>query len=157
MQFEEFLSILDLLKTPAKYEAQIAELQARNDAIQSSIKQLGVVGDIAKAKAAAERLNDKALALVDQASVEAAKIVAGAQAAFDKRNAELKEKEIVADQAIANYNTIKNQQAARDNELRLQEKAVAATQESLAKIQAELAAKLVEVDARLDKLRQAMG
>ena len=52
MQFEEFLSILDLLKTPAKYEAQVAELQARNDAIQESIKQLGIVGDIAKAQAA---------------------------------------------------------------------------------------------------------
>ena len=157
MQFEEFLSILDLLKTPAKYEAQVAELQARNDAIQESIKQLGVVGDIAKAQAAVAKQADKAQAIVDKATKEAEAIVAGAQSAFDKRHAELKDKEVIADQAIANYNTIKNQQASRENELRVQEKTVNALQEVLAKQQAELAVKQAEVDARLDKLRQAMG
>ena len=157
MQFEEFLSILDLLKTPAKYEAQVAELQARNDAIQESIKQLGVVGDIAKAQAAVAKQADKAQAIVDKAIKEAEAIVAGAQSAFDKRHAELKDKEVIADQAIANYNTIKNQQASRENELRVQEKTVNALQEVLAKQQAELAVKQAEVDARLDKLRQAMG
>ena len=157
MQFEEFLSILDLLKTPAKYEAQVAELQARNDAIQESIKQLGVVGDIAKAQAAVAKQADKAQAIVDKAIKEAEAIVAGAQSAFDKRHAELKDKEVIADQAIANYNTIKNQQASRENELRVQEKTVNTLQEVLAKQQAELAVKQAEVDARLDKLRQAMG
>jgi len=157
MQFEEFLSILDMLKTPAKYEAQIAELQARNDSIQESIKQMGVVGDIAKAQAAIAKQTDKAQAVLDAATKEAAALVAGAQVAFDKRNAELKAKEVVADQAIANYNTIKNQQVSRENELRVQEKAVATVQEVLAKQQADLAVKQAEVDARLDKLRQAMG
>ena len=157
MQFEEFLSILDLLKTPAKYEAQVAELQARNDAIQESIKQLGIVGDIAKAQAAVAKQADKAQAVLDKANKDAEAIVAGAQSAFDKRNAELKDKEVIADQAIANYNTIKSQQTSRENELRVQEKTVNALQEVLAKQQAELAVKQTEVDARLDKLRQAMG
>lgn len=157
MQFEEFLSVLDLLKNPAKYEAQIADLQERDKAIQESIKQLGVVGDIAKAKDAAAKLQEKAQAAIDKATKEAESIVAGARSAYDKRNEELKAKEIIADQAIANYNTIKNQQAARENELRQQEKAVAALQEALAKQQAELAVKQAEVDERLTKLRQVMG
>lgn len=157
MQFEEFLSVLDLLKNPAKYEAQIADLQERDKAIQESIKQLGVVGDIAKAKDAAAKLQEKAQAAVDKATKEAESIVAGARSAYDKRNEELKAKEVIADQAIANYNTIKNQQAARENELRQQEKAVAALQEALAKQQAELAVKQAEVDERLTKLRQVMG
>jgi phage gp36-like protein len=157
MQFEEFLSVLDLLKNPAKYEAQVAELQARNDAIQESIKQLGVVGDVAKAKAAAEKLKDKAQAALDKASAEAEAILTTARSAYDKRHEELKAKEVVADQAIANYNTIKNQHAARENELRQQEKAAAALQEALAKQQADLAVKQAEVDERLTKLRQVMG
>lgn len=157
MQFEEFLSVLDLLKNPTKYEAQIADLQERDKVIQESIKQLGVVGDIAKAKDAAAKLQEKAQAAVDKATKEAESIVAGARSAYDKRNEELKAKEVIADQAIANYNTIKNQQAARENELRQQEKAVAALQEALAKQQAELTVKQAEVDERLTKLRQVMG
>ena len=157
MQFEEFLSVLALLKDPVKYEALVADLQARDTAIQESIKQLGVVGDIAKAKDAAAKLNDKAQATLDKASKEAEAILATARTAYDKRHEELKAKEVVADQAIANYNTIKSQQQARENELRQQEKAVAALQESLAKQQADLAVKQAEVDERLTKLRQVMG
>ena len=157
MQFDDFLKVLDLLKDPAKYEAQVKELEARNQAIQDSIAQLGVVGDVAKAKAKAEALANKAEALVASAQEQAAEIVANAQTAFDKRHAELKEREVVADQALADLRTIKSQTAARENELRAQEKQATALQEQLQKTRDELAAKQAEVDERLAKLRQVMG
>jgi chromosome segregation ATPase len=157
MQFDEFLSVIDLLKDTTKYEAKVAELQAREQAIQDAITQLGVVGDIAKAKEQAAKLSNQAQASVEKAAVEAAKIIYDAQTAYDKRHSELKSREVVADQAIANYNTIKSQLAGREDALRAQEKVVETLRDSLQKQLDEAAVKQVEVDARLEKLRQAMG
>ena len=157
MQFDEFLSVLDLLKDPVKYEAKIAELKAYDAAIQDSIKQLNLGKDISKTKAQADAALEKAGSLVDDASKKAEKILADAQSAFDKRHEELKAREVRADQAIADYNTIKNQQAFREDELRKGEKALAAAQAVLQKQQEELSAKQLEVDVRLAKLRDVMG
>ncbi len=157
MQFDEFLSVIDLLKDTTKYEAKVAELQAREQAIKDATDQLGVVGDIAKAKQQAIKLNDQAQASVEAAAVKATEILVGAQTAYDKRHSELKSREVVADQALANYNTIKSQLAAREDALRSQEKAVESLRDSLQKQLDDLAVKQVEVDARLEKLRQAMG
>jgi len=157
MQFDEFLSVIDLLKDTAKYEAKIKELKSREHAIKEATDQLGVVGDIAKAKQQASKLTEQAKTAIEAASVEAAKITRGAQTAFDKRHEELKAREVVADQALANYNTIKSQLASREDVLRAQEKMVEALRESLQKQQEELTTKQLEVDERLSKLRQVMG
>lgn len=157
MQFDDFLKVVDLLKDPAKYEAKVAELQARQDAIQASINELGIKGDIVKAQSKADALVAKADTILANATADARNIVSTAQTVFDKRHAELQVREAAADQAITDYNTIKNQQLFRENELRQKEKAVETLQATLAKQQAELADKQIEVDARLDKLRQVMG
>ena len=157
MQFDEFLKVLDLLKDPASYSAKVKELEDRNKAIQDSITQLGVVGDVAKAKAKAEALADKAEALVTNAQKQAEEIVSGSQRAFDKRHEEIKAREVVADQALSELRTIKSQTASRENELRVKEKEAAALQEQLQKTREELAIKQAELDERLTKLRQVMG
>ena len=157
MQFDDFLKVVDLLKDPAKYEAKVAELQSRNDAIQASIAELGIKGDIGKAQAKAEALVTKAEQTVADATVQAEVIVANARSAFDKRHTELKAREVVSDQALANYNTIKAQQAGREDALRTSEKAIDALRSTLETERASLAAKQLEVDERLAKLRQVMG
>jgi len=131
MQFDDFLKVVDLLKDPAQYEAKVAELQAREAAIQDAIKQLGVVGDVSKAKAKADALVVKADAIVADATAQAQTIITGAQAAFDKRHTELQAREVVADQAMADYNTMKNQFATRSNELSQGEKALNAARVQL--------------------------
>ena len=157
MQFDDFLKVVDLLKDPAQYEAKVAELQARQDSIQASIDEMGIKGDIVKAQSKADALVAKADTILANATADARTIIANAQTVFDKRHVELQVREAAADQAITDYNTIKNQQLFRENELRQKEKAVETLQATLAKQQAELADKQIEVDARLDKLRQVMG
>ena len=157
MQFEEFLSVIDLLKDTTKYEAKVKELTDRQQAIQESIATLGVVGDISKAKQKAEALVAKGEATVAAAKAEAEKILADAKTAYDKRYAEIQTREVIADQALTNYNTIKSQLASREDALRTQEKASQALHEALQAQQEELAIKQVELDARLEKLRQVMG
>lgn len=157
MNFDEFLKVLDLLKDPSKYEAKVAELQAREVAIQESIKSLGVVGDIAKAKKKAEALVAEAEAKVIKAQDEAEVIVTAAHNAYNTKLANLQAKEVVADQALANYNTIKEQTASREAALRASEKEIEKARAQLTKDQQELSAKQAEVDERLAKLRQVMG
>lgn len=157
MQFEEFLSVVDLIKNADKYSAKVAELQAREDAINESIKQLGEVKNLAKAKAAVALLQEQAQATVANANKEAMEILASAQTAYNDRHERLKSREVVADQALANYNTIKNQQAARENELRVKEKEVEALRSSLKAQEDTLRKAQAEVDERLAKLRQVMG
>lgn len=157
MQFDQFLDVLDLLKDTTKYEAKVNELKSREQAIQDAITTLGIVGDIDKARARADALVAKGEALVADANAQAAKILAGAQTAFDKRHQELQAREVVADQALANYNTIKAQLASREGALHAQEKVVEALRVQLEKQQTELSTKQQEVDERLVKLRQVMG
>jgi DNA repair exonuclease SbcCD ATPase subunit len=157
MQFDAFLSVIDLLKDTKKYEDKITELKAREQAIQDSITKLGVVGDIAKAKSKAESLLTSASDEVAKAKAEADKIVADARIVYEKRHSELQAREVVADQALANYNTIRNQLASREHELRTQEKAVEALRSVLEAQQAKLTASQLEVDERLAKLRGVMG
>jgi chromosome segregation ATPase len=157
MQFDEFLSVIDLLKDTTKYEAKVKELKAREQAIQDAITQLGIVGDVAKAQAKVKTLSDKAEVLVANAQAQAEDIISGAQNAFNKRHDELKAREVIADQALTNYNTIKSQLASREDTLRSQEKVVETLRESLQKQQDELSIKQLEVDERLSKLRQVMG
>lgn len=157
MQFDEFLSVIDLLKDTKKYEAKVAELKAREQAIQDSITQLNVVGDINKAQTKANAAVLKAEETLSAASKQADQIIAAAQVVFDKRHAELKEREMVAEQAITDYNAIKSQLASREEVFRSKEKAVEALREILQKQQDEFTVKQAEVDERLTKLRQVMG
>jgi hypothetical protein len=157
MQFDDFLKVVDLLKDPAQYEAKVAELQAREDAINAAIKQMGLGDDVFKAKAKADALVAKAEQAVSNATAQAQTIIIGAQAAFDKRHTELQAREVVADQALADYNTIKNQLVFRSNELSQGEKTLNAARVQLQADLADLASKQQEVDARLAKLREAMG
>ncbi len=157
MQFDEFMDVLNLIKNPAKYEALVNELLARNKAIQDSITQLGVVGDIAKARRQVESNLAMSQASIVSAQKQATEIIAGAEVAYTARHEELKAREVVSDQALANYNTIKSQITARENELRTAEKQLTAAQVQLGKDRDELAIKQAEVDMRLEKLRQVMG
>lgn len=157
MQFDDFLKVIDLLKNPDSYKAQVDELTTRNQAIQDSIAQLNIGSDIAQARAAAQALNDQAQVMVAQATAQAADIIVGAQRAFDVKYAEIAVRELSADQALANYNSIKTQWTARDNDLRVAEKALATGQAQLQQDQSDLRIKQAEVDDRLSKLRQVMG
>ena len=157
MQFDDFLKVVDLIKDPAQYEAKLAELQARNDAIQASIAELGIKGDIAKAQAKADALVAKADLILANATADARNIISTAQTVFDKRHEELQAREVIADQALADYNTMKNSFAVRSDELRTGEKALAVARAQLQADQADLASKQLEVDQRLEKLRQAMN
>lgn len=157
MQFDEFLGIIDLLKSPDKYSAQIKELTARNDAIQASIKTLGIVGDLDKIKKQTTALLEKAEGVLSKAESEAIAIVAGARTAYDKKFDELKEREVKADQHLADYTSMKNSFAVRSDELRKAEKAVEQAQIQLSADRADLASKQAEVEQRLAKLRDVMG
>ncbi len=157
MQFDEFMDVLHLIKNPAKYEALVNELLARNKAIQDSITQLGVVGDIAKARRQVESNLAMSQASIVSAQKQATEIIAGAEVAYTARHEELKAREVVSDQALANYNMIKSQITARENELRTAEKQLTAAQVQLGKDRDDLAVKQAEVDVRLEKLRQVMG
>ncbi len=157
MQFDEFMDVLNLIKNPAKYEALVNELLTRNKAIQDSITQLGVVGDVAKARRQVESNLAMSQASIASAQKQASEIIAGAEVAYTARHEELKAREVVSDQALANYNTIKSQITARENELRMAEKQLTAAQVQLGKDRDELATKQAEVEMRLEKLRQVMG
>ena len=157
MQFDEFLGVLDLLKDPVKYEQKVNELKAHNQSIQDSIAQMGVTGDVVKAQAKADKLVAKAEAILATAQADAETLIANARNVYNAKFEEIKQREVVADQALANYNTIKNQTAAREQELRQAEKAAVALQAVLAAQQADLNTKQAEVDERLNKLRQVMG
>ena len=157
MQFDEFLSVVDLLKDTNKYTTRVTELQTREKAIKDATEQLGIVGDVAKAKQQVEALKEQAKAAIEVANTKAAKILTDAQTAYDKRHAELKEREVVADQAVANYNTIKASQISREDVLRHKEKEVDALRSSLQKQLEEVSTKQREVDERLSKLREVMG
>ena len=74
MNFDDFIKVLDLLKDPAKYEAQMKLLKDQQDSIQESIKQLGVVGNIVTAKKKADNLTEIAEKKLADAQVEAEKI-----------------------------------------------------------------------------------
>lgn len=157
MQFDEFLSVIDLLKDTKKYEAKVAELTSREDSINAAIAQMNEKSGIISTLEGAQKKLAEAAAVLEDAQVQKQSIIAGAQAAYDKRNLDLKAREIIADQAVANYNTIKNQQAAREDMLRAKEKEADALRASLQKQQDALTEKQLEVDERLAKLRQVMG
>lgn len=157
MQFDDFLSVIDLLKDTTKYEAKVTELKAREQAIQDSITQLGIVGDIKKANEKATSLLSKAEEVVSKATQQAEQIVAAALVAYNKRHADLQKREVIADQALADYNTMKNSFAVRSDELRKAEKEIEQAKQQLEADRADLAAKQAEVEVRLAKLREAMG
>jgi DNA primase large subunit len=157
MQFDDFMQVLDLIKNPKDYEAKVKDLIAQQATIQSLIDELNVKGDVAKAQEQAATLVKQAQAKVEAANKQAAEIIAGAQAAFDKRNAELQVREVIADQKLADYNTMKANEAARNEALRQQEKQLSALQADLEDTKASLRVAQAEVDERLTKLRQAMG
>lgn len=157
MQFDEFIKILDLLKEPAKYEAQMKMLKDQQDSIQESIKELGVVGDIAKAKKKADNLTSIAEKTLEDAKVEAEKIVATAQKSFDERYADLLKREAAADEAMTTFRNQKITWASRAEEHRAKEQQLYNMEKSLLAGQAELAKRQAEVDERLTKLRQVMG
>jgi len=157
MQFDEFLNIVDLLKNISTYEAKIAELSAREKAIVDATTTLKVTGDVVKAQDKADAAIAKATEMLEQAKVQADVIVSDSRVVFDKRHGELKAREILAEQAIANYTAIKNSLSTREGEFRAVEKQNAALASVLEAQRVDLAAKQVELDERLKKLREVMG
>lgn len=157
MQFDEFLSVVDLLQNTTKYSSRIEELKKQEQAIKDATEQLNVVGEIAKVKQQTAKLNEQAKAALQTAQDTATKIVADAQVVFDKRHADLKAREIVAEQAITDYNAIKASQIARDEAFRLKEKETTNLRASLQAQLDAVAVKQLDVDERLAKLRSAMG
>lgn len=157
MQFDEFIKILDLLKEPAKYEAQMKMLKDQQDSIQESIKQLGVVGNIVTAKKKADNLTEIAEKKLADAQVEAEKIISTAQKSFDERYADLVKREAAADEAMTTFRNHKMTWGARAEEHRAKEQQLHSMEKGLLAGQAELAKRQAEVDERLAKLRQVMG
>ena len=157
MQFDAFLSILDLLQNPDKYAAQIAELKRQNEVIQASTKEYGLTGDVVRAQKKADKAMEDAVAFIEKTKVEAAKILADATSAFDARYADLQTREVAAEQAITAFRNSKLTWAQRQAEHKAKEESIAASQKQLEAGYAALAEKQKEVDERLAKLRQVMG
>lgn len=157
MQFNEFLDILDLIKNVDKYEAALKQLTDRKQQIEDAIAEYHVVGDIGKAKQAAEKQKVEAVALLEKAKEEAKTIVDTSRSVYDKRHDELKKREILAEQAITNYTAIQAQMISRENEFASKERSIETLRKTLQTQQDELSIKSREVDERLGKLRQVMG
>ena len=157
MQFDEFLKVLDLLQNPDKYAAQIAELTQRHDSIQVSIEHLNSRIAVAVTQEEADKNLAEAKKTVADAKEEAKKITEKASASFDKKLADLVVRETAAEQAIQAHQNAKLLWAERKAEHIAKEKQLGDLRKQLDDGIAEMAKKQAEVDARLNKLRQAMG
>ena len=157
MQFDDFLKVLDLLQNPDKYAAQIAELTQRHESIQVSIEHMNNRIAVAVTQEEADKNLAEAKKIVADAKEEAKKIVEKAGASFDKKLADLVVRETAADQAIQAHQNAKLMWAERKAEHIAKENQLASLRKQLDDGLADLAVKQAEVDARLNKLRQAMG
>lgn len=157
MQFDVFLSILDLLQNPDKYAAQIAELKRQDESIQASTKEYGLTGDVVRAQKKADRAVEDANALMEQAKIDAAKIQADASSAFDAKYKDRQIREIAAEQAITAFRNSKLTWAQHQADHRAKEESLAAAQKQLEIGREALVKDKQEVSERLSKLRQVMG
>lgn len=157
MLFEDFVDILELLSDPEKYKAKVKELTDRETSIKANIA-LGVTAaNVVEIQRKADTQLKRATEALDQATKQADTLVAGATVAFNKRNADLQEREIVAETAIASNkqataDRLASEQAIRTLEKQLNTKALTlqAQAETLRLAQA-------DVDERLTKLRTVMS
>lgn len=157
MNFDSISDFIAFVNDTKRYEDAVANLKAQKDSVEAALAKQVVVGGIAKAKEAAEALQAKAVEAVAKAQVQADKLIADATVIYDKRHRELKEREILAEQAIMDLKGLQDKWTNREAELRSQERVLQAAREQVEKERADLASKQQEVDQRLDKLRQAMG
>lgn len=157
MQFDDFLSVLDLLQNPAKYAAQIDSLTQRHEEIKTSIEHLNARVDVAVTKEQADQMVVDASTTLSDAKEQASKIVTEAQRSFDSRLADLQVRETAAEQAIQVYQNAKLQWAERKAEHMAKEAQIVEAQRKLIADQEALRTKQLEVDDRLNKLRQVMG
>jgi chromosome segregation ATPase len=157
MQFEEFLSVLDLLQNPDKYAAKIDELTQREAGIKLSIEHINDRVDVAITHETANQALEDATKVLKEAKEQAQKLLATQQASFDKRLADLQVREIAAEQAMNTYRHSKQQWSQRAEEHRAKEEQLVNTQKQLEADRADLSSKQAEVEVRLTKLRQVMG
>jgi len=157
MHFDEFLKVLDLLQNPDKYAAQIAELTEREESIKLSIEHLNARIDAAITQEQADAFLTESADVLAKAKVTAQDTIAKAQASFDKRLADLQVRETAADQAMQTFQNSKIQWAARKAEHIAKENELLNGRKQLDADLEDLRSKQAEVDARLNKLRQAMG
>lgn len=157
MNFDSISDFIAFVNDTKRYEAAVADLKDKHEAISSALGKQNTVAAITKAKEAAESLQAKAVEAVSKAQTQADKLIADATVVYDKRHADLKVREVVAEQAIMDLKALQDKWNTRETELRQQERLLQVDRQQLENSRKELAEKQAEVDQRLDKLRQAMG
>lgn len=157
MQFDEFIGILNMLKNPEQYEKQALELKAREDAIKANIAVGFEVSKIEYLRKQAEDNLAKAKETLAKAEVKAAKIEADRQAVYDKKFADLSEREQLAESALHDARTARAEKAAAEAEIRARDKELTKRAEILAAAESAVRVLEAEVTQRLEKLKSVMG
>lgn len=157
MNFQDIETFIDLVKNPKAYEAKLAELKAYDASIKANIALSNDIADIKKAKELAANALQQATAKFEAADEQAAKIVADASVVYNKRFAELAEKERKAEEAVAAKKAMELSVTQRNLELTRLEKELAKAQVALETEKVQVAEKQKDLDKRLEKLKSVMG
>lgn len=157
MNFQDISDFLDLVKNPAKADEVLSNILNHKAQLDASIATVGKAQDI-------ERLQRKAVKLVENAEAKAAEIVEAAEANMSKQRSAIQAKieELqVQEQKVNDFNQesharMENAKAIeatfnqREKTLRMQEQQSAADSQRLATL-------MREYEEKSAKLRSAMG
>lgn len=157
MQFDDFLGVLALLKDTSSYEAKLKELVDREQAIKDAVESLKLGSSLKNAIEIADKKVANAKVVVEKAQVQADQLISDAGKVYASKFAKLQEEQLKADQAIADLNGYKSNYASKEDELNKAVKENAALQKVLQAQKDSVALLQIDLEARLEKLRQVMG
>lgn len=157
MDFKVISDFLDLVRNPDKYEAALKAIQSKEDSLRATIKNIDSLNKI-------DVMEKKAAAMIDAAREEAEKIKAEAQAQVVVMKANVSKEYDAAHALMKKAQELEQRSkeliaetTAKQKEQLAVEKAIAKGLNENAAKEAVLAAKEVEVNERLAKLRQVMS
>lgn len=157
MDFKVISDFLDLVRNPDKYEAALKAIQSKEDSLRATIKNIDSLNKI-------DVMEKKAAAMIDAAREEAEKIKAEAQAQVVVMKANVSKEYDAAHALMKKAQELEQRSkeliaetTAKQKEQLAAEKAIAKGLNENAAKEAVLAAKEVEVNERLAKLRQVMS
>lgn len=157
MDFKVISDFLDLVRNPDKYEAALKAIQSKEDSLKATIKNIDSLNKI-------DVMEKKAAAMIDMARVEAEKIKAEAQSQVVVMKANVSKEYDAAHALMKKAQELEQRSkeliaetTAKQKEQLAAEKAIAKGLNENAAKEAVLAAKEVEINERLAKLRQVMS
>lgn len=157
MDFKVISDFLDLVRNPDKYEAALKAIQSKEDSLKATIKNIDSLNKI-------DVMEKKAAAMIDAARVEAEKIKAEAQSQVVVMKANVSKEYDAAHALMKKAQELEQRSkeliaetTAKQKEQLAAEKAIAKGLNENAAKEAVLAAKEVEINERLAKLRQVMS